>query len=174
MSVPASRDRLRPVPKWVSLYLSSVKFLAIGGIAVLAFVASLQVFYRYVLGDSLFWSEELMRSLMVWVAFLTAGVAYSRGEMLGMHFFLDIVPDSVRRYVEFAGRVLIVIFLLVVAWYGFVFTQRTSEQEAVALEISLGWLHAAIPVGCLLLAAHVLFAGLFRSGLLQSDDQHTL
>lgn len=174
MSAPESRDRLRPVPMWLSLYLTTVKSLAIGGIAVMAFVATLQVFYRYVLGESLFWSEELMRSLMVWVAFLTAGVAYSRGEMLGMHFFLDIVPPSIRRYLEFAGRILIVVFLLVVAWYGFEFTRRTSEQEAVALEISLGWLHASIPVGCLLLAAHVLFAGLFRSGLLQSEDQHSL
>lgn len=164
----------RRTPRWVLLYLSTLNFLAIAGVASLVSVAALQVFYRYVLGDSLFWSEELMRALMVWVAFLMAGVAYSRGELLGMHFILDMLPATARSYVEFAGRILIVIFLLAVAWYGFDFVRRTSEQESVALEISVAWLHASIPVGSLLLAIHVLFAGLFRSALPQDEAPHIL
>ena len=52
-------------------------------------VAGLHVFYRYVLADSLFWSEELMRDPMVWTAYLCAGLAYSRGEMLGMRMVVD-------------------------------------------------------------------------------------
>jgi TRAP-type C4-dicarboxylate transport system permease small subunit len=174
VSASASSSKLRPMPKWLSFYLTTVKFLAITGIAALALIAALQVFYRYVLDDSLFWSEELMRSLMVWVAFLTAGVTYSRGEMLGMHFVLDIVPAAVRHWLELAGRLLTVLFLLVVAWYGLDFMLRTSEQESVALEISVAWIHASIPVGCLLLAAHVLFTGRFQSALPPDEAPHIL
>jgi len=158
----------------VALYLLAMRYLAMAGVATLVVVAALQVFFRYVVGESLFWSEELMRSLMVWVAFLSAGIAYSRGEMLGMHFVVDGLPRRIAARVDAAGRVLIVIFLLVVAWYGWLFTLRTSEQEAVSLEISLGWLHAAIPVGCTLLALHVAFAGLFRSALPKEDVTHSL
>lgn len=158
----------------VSLYLRALHYLAMAGVATLVVVAAMQVFFRYVVGESLFWSEELMRSLMVWIAFLSAGIAYSRGEMLGMRFIVDGLRPSLTAKIDIAGRVLIVLFLLVVAWYGWLFTMRTSEQEAVSLEISLGWLHAAIPVGCLLLAIHVAFADLFRSALPKEETSHSL
>jgi TRAP-type C4-dicarboxylate transport system permease small subunit len=86
---------------------------------------------------------------------------------------LDRISYS-RRTLELLGRVLIIVFLLAVAWYGFEFMRRTSEQEAVALEISLGWIHASIPVGCVLLAVHVIFTDLFRSAVSQDKDQHVL
>ena len=168
---PAHNPRLVRV---IAIYFSVLHFLAMFGVAALVVVAALQVFFRYALGDSLYWSEELMRSIMVWIAFLAAGIAYSRGEMLGMHSAVDALPERFARRVDAVGRALTVIFLLVVTWYGLQFTLRTSEQEAVSLEISLGWLHAAIPVGCFLLALHVAFTGLFRSALPNEEAPHQL
>lgn len=158
----------------VSVYFHALHYLAMAGVATLVVVAALQVFCRYALDSSLFWSEELMRSLMVWIAFLAAGIAYSRGEMLAMRFVVDALPERVTRVIDTIGRLLTIAFLLTVAWYGLQFTLRTSEQEAVSLEISLGWLHAAIPVGCLLLAIHVAFTSLFRSALPKEDITHPL
>lgn len=45
------------------------------GIAMAVIVAA-QVFCRYVLNQSLFWSEELARLILVWLTFLGATVAY--------------------------------------------------------------------------------------------------
>ncbi len=45
-----------------------------------------QVFARYVLNHSLFWSEELARYLLVWLTFLGASTAYYRG----MHPGVDV------------------------------------------------------------------------------------
>lgn len=42
----------------------------------MALVVAAQVFCRYVLNHSLFWSEELARLLLVWLTFLGATVAY--------------------------------------------------------------------------------------------------
>lgn len=149
----------------VSVYYAGIEMLAIAAIVVMTGVAGLQVFYRYVLSDSLFWSEELMRYLMVWTAYLCAGMAYSRGEMLGMRFLVDACPPRVRAVVDGISRLIVVALLCSVAWYGLQFTLRTRAEEAVALEISLLWIHASVPIGAALLAVHVLFTGHFREAI---------
>ena len=35
-------------------------------------IVIMQIFFRYVLNDSLIWTEELAKTLMVWTAFLVA------------------------------------------------------------------------------------------------------
>lgn len=165
-----NRPSDRPIVRLASAYFAFVEGLAIFTIAALTVVAGLQVFYRYVLADSLFWSEELMRYLMVWTAFLCAGLAYSRGDMLGMRFAVDACPPRVQRIVDGLGRIAAVTMLAVVTWYGAQFAWRTAQEEAVALEIPMLWIHAAVPVGSALLALHVLFTGFFRSVLRSRQD----
>lgn len=146
-------------------YLVVLEWLAIGAIALMTLVAGLQVFYRYVLGDSLFWSEELMRYLMIWTAYLCAGLAYTREEMLGMRFAVDACPQRLRVLIDWVGRLLVVAMLCTVAWYGYQFAAQTTAEEAVALEVSMAWMHAAVPIGAALMALHVLFTGFFKQAL---------
>ena len=42
----------------------------------MALLVAVQVFCRYALNSSLFWSEELARYMLVWLSFLGATVAY--------------------------------------------------------------------------------------------------
>lgn len=144
-------------------YVRLIEIIAIVGISVMTVVAAVQVFYRYVLNDSLFWSEELMRYLMAWVAFLTAGMAYSRGELMGMRFIVEALPSPVQRVIDFISRILITIFLATVAWYGYQYAVRTSMDEAIALEFSLFWVHVSVAVGAVILIMHVVFAEVMRS-----------
>ena len=48
----------------------------------------MQVFSRYVLESSLFWSEEFMRYLMLWIVAVGAGISYTRGQFLGIWRFM--------------------------------------------------------------------------------------
>ena len=64
-----------------------VEYLLFGlGFAMAALVA-VQVFFRYVLNHSLFWSEELARYFLVWLTFLGASVAYYRKVHPGIDIF---------------------------------------------------------------------------------------
>ena len=44
----------------------------------MAILVAVQVFCRYILNSSLFWSEELARYMLVWLSFIGATVAYYR------------------------------------------------------------------------------------------------
>ena len=151
-----------PTRGFAARYITTLETLAIAAIAAMTLVAGLQVFYRYVLADSLFWSEELMRYLMVWTAYLCAGLAYSRGEMLGMRMVVDACPPPLRTAIDWVGRGLVTVLLLVIVWSGVEFALRTRHEEATALRVSMLWIHASVPIGAALLAVHVIFSGFFR------------
>lgn len=154
----ASRqDRLARAAK---VYIHAIEVLAILSMVTLTVVAGLQVYFRYVVGASLFWSEEVLRYTVIWTAFLVAGLAYTRGEMIGMRLAVDKLPPRPRRIADALSRFGMVVLLSVVAWYGLEFAQRTAAARATALQISMFWVHLAVPIGNALLALHVL-AGLF-------------
>jgi TRAP-type C4-dicarboxylate transport system permease small subunit len=139
----------------VRSYVWLIETIGVLSIGTVACVAVLQVLFRYGFGASLYWSEELMRYLTIWSVFGVAGLAYSRGEMLGFTVLVDNLPQVPQQAVKLVVRIIIVVFLLVVAWFGFDFAWRTRDDFAIALRISMFWVHLSIPVGCVLMALHV-------------------
>lgn len=114
------------------------------------------VFTRYVLNDALAWIEELARYTMIWLAWIGGGLALRRGAHLAVEFFIDALAPPARAAVVLLGRIAIFVFLGIVFWYGLQLTGRVSQQSTIALGISMQLPYAAIPVGTLLLAYHLL------------------
>lgn len=141
--------------KFWRAYVAAVETFCFAGIAAILIVGVLQVFARYVLHSSLFWSEEFMRYLMLWIVAVGAGISYSRGQFLGMRMVVEKLPEGMRRAADVLSAILILIFLGVIIWYGVTFSWGTRRQTAVALGLSMFWIHISIVVGALLLAIHV-------------------
>ena len=55
-----------------------IEYLLFGLGFSMAILVAVQVFCRYILNSSLFWSEELARYMLVWLSFFGATVAYYR------------------------------------------------------------------------------------------------
>ncbi len=137
-------------------YIRVMETVGIISIAVVSLVAIVQVFFRYIIGSSLVWSEELMRYVMIWGVFLLSGLAYSRGEMIGFTLLIDAVPPWLKRPLKLVTRLAIIALLLVVAWYGVEFAWRTRHDISTGLQVSMFWIHLSIPVGSIIAALHVL------------------
>ncbi len=142
---------MNPAQKALALVLKvfdkaiyTIIFLCIAGFVTLAF---LQVFCRFILNDSLTWSEELCRYLFVWMVFLGAGV----GILHKRHIIIDIVPNlipgSARKYYDVAINVLILAFTVLLMRYGLVFAQRGMRQNSPAMQIPLGYVYGGIILG---------------------------
>ena len=63
-----------------------IEYLLFGLGLTMTIVVAVQVFSRYVLNHSLFWSEEFARFLLVWLTFLGASSAYYRKANPGVDF----------------------------------------------------------------------------------------
>lgn len=155
-------------------YVRVLEGIAVAGMALVLVVGGVQVFSRYAIGHSLFWSEELMRVAMIWVVMLIAGLAYSRGQFLGMRLLVDRLPAGVQRAADVVSALLMIGFLLVIVWYASMFAWRTRLQIVPAMQISLLWIHGSIVVGAVLLILHIVLDSFFRRPFADPDADKDL
>lgn len=66
----------------------------------LAFIVFVQFFTRYVLNDSLGWTEEVARYLLVMVTFIGAAIAVRRNTHISVEFFYRYIPHKGARYLS--------------------------------------------------------------------------
>jgi TRAP-type C4-dicarboxylate transport system permease small subunit len=117
-------------------------------LGIMAAVVIYTVFQRYLLGRTPYWSEELPRLLLIWMAFLGAVAAAVHGG----HLSAGLLPLLVRD--ERALRLLAVVRLTLTALFSIVMIKAsldlallTSGQLTAALQISASWAYAACAVG---------------------------
>jgi TRAP-type C4-dicarboxylate transport system permease small subunit len=128
-----------------SLQVVSVALLASYFVLVL-----LQVFFRYVLNESLFWAEEMVRGAMLWGVMLGAAlVGAARGHIRVEVLELMLAPRG-RRVVIWLANVLTLAFSLILLWAGLQFVDRTWMQQSPVLDVPKWTVYLAIPVGAAL------------------------
>ncbi|SHK60569.1 TRAP-type C4-dicarboxylate transport system, small permease component [Desulfatibacillum alkenivorans DSM 16219] len=120
----------------------------------MAIIVCTQVFFRYVVNDSLFWSEEAARYLLVWLTFLGATSAYYRGVHPKIESLAKLAPPKVR----LAARVLVHFISLalfaVLIVYGVKFSYFVRLQISPALNIPKWTVTAVIPVSGVIFCIH--------------------
>ncbi len=129
--------------------------LAALGIVMAAIVAA-QVFSRYVLNHSLFWSEELARYLLVWLTFLGASSAYRRGVHPGVDILWARMPPSMQRAAAVAVHAASMLLFGVMIVYGCRFAYFVRLQISPALSLPKWILFSIIPASGVIFMVHAL------------------
>lgn len=115
------------------------------------------VVLRYTTGDSIVWAEEVARHMMIWVAFLGAGLALR----FGGHVAIDNLHRSVGTRTAQAIRALVVVglglFFIFMTAASSDYVWRTRFQSTAATDIPISFIYAAMPVGFVLMLVHLLF-----------------
>jgi TRAP-type C4-dicarboxylate transport system permease small subunit len=144
--MPACRFErsLVAVNKWII-------FLMMAVMATLVFV---NVISRYIFNFSIIWAEEVSQYLMIWIAYLGAGLALREGRHVALELLHDCLPVTVCRKLRMAVGVLVVAFLGWLTLLGVQYVVFVWNQETPVLNISLGIPSLAIPIGTLLFAVH--------------------
>ena len=110
-------------------------------------VVLLQVFFRYVLNESLFWAEELVRGLMVWGVMIgSALVASSRGH-IRVEVLELMLPPAGRRVVVWICDALTISFSLILLVASIQLMDRVWTQQSPILEIPKWTVYMAIAAG---------------------------
>jgi TRAP-type C4-dicarboxylate transport system permease small subunit len=110
----------------------------------------LQVFFRYVLNESLFWAEEVVRGALLWGVMLSSAlVAAARGH-IRIELLESVLPPAGRRLVVWTANSLTLAFGLILLYAGIQLIGRTWMQQSPVLEVPKWTVYLAIPAGAAL------------------------
>src|SRR5262245_17172387 len=96
------------------------RVLAAAACAAICIVMGAQVYFRYVMNDSLLWSEELAVWLIVWMVFLAAPILTLRNEHVTVTAGIQLMPKRAQAMLVILAKVLALVFLIFLAYYGWV------------------------------------------------------
>lgn len=125
---------------------------------VLAFVVFLQFFTRYVLNDSLGWTEEIARYLLIGVTFVGAIAAVRRESHIAVELLYRWVPRPLRIALQVFVDIVSLVFFASMTWLCSQLAQRTF-QKMVSIDVpksTLYWIVTACFAGMTIYALIVL------------------
>lgn len=124
---------------------NSAKNLAGMFLMLMTVIIMLQIVFRYVLNDSLIWTEEIAKTMMVWTAFLVAPWAYRRSANVGIEMFVEQLPQRMRMALHLLINLLVIWIVVVFLYESFGFFQRGTTLRAMSLPIQVSWFYAVVP-----------------------------
>src|ERR1700688_2149874 len=130
----------------------------LGGALVLAEVVVLLtgVVARSVSKEPLTWCDELASMLFLWLSMLGAVLAFHRSQHMRMSALVTSTRDSVRSGLEAAALVTCLLFVILILPHAIHYALDQAAVVTPALEVSVAWRAAGLPVGLVL----ILFFGL--------------
>lgn len=134
-------DGLNLAVRWILAALMLVMTVLIGW----------QVIARFIVGESLTFSEEVSRFVMVWLVLLGAAYAAKNGRLMKVDIVEHMLSGKAKSTVIMVAGVLSIVFYLVLVVFGFFIVSAVSYQMTPATEVSMSIPMAALPVGGLLL-----------------------
>ncbi|GAA0558367.1 TRAP transporter small permease [Rheinheimera aquimaris] len=123
--------------------------------AAIVLVVSWQVISRFVLNAPSSITEELSRTLLIWIGMVGAAFAYRTGVHLGLDIVTQKFPKAVQRKLAMvltASVVLFAIAVMVVGGGNLVALTYELNQMSAALDIKMAYIYIAVPLSGLLIA----------------------
>ncbi len=110
-------------------------------------IGGMQVFNRFILNQSLSWSEEFMVYANIWMVFLAVPVAYYRGSHIGMNLFVKNLPDRGQLCLALAVDVMWFGLAAAIVFYTSVVMGVASNQNSPALGLRMDRAYLGLLVG---------------------------
>jgi TRAP-type C4-dicarboxylate transport system permease small subunit len=108
----------------------------------------IEVVCRYIFGISLGWTEEMLRSINVWLIMLGASIAAKRDTHFRVTLFLKFFRPEYRERITQGVYIILFIFLGVLILFGTKKMLRNIPLSMLAVPgLSIAWFYLAIPVG---------------------------
>ena len=123
------------------------RFVVGAMLAIMAVLVFANVALRYLFGISLSWVEELTRYMMIWLAWLAAGLAMREGAHIAIDNLQQAFPRSGPGSLRLFVLIAVVGFFAAVAWLGWRYAMFAWRQQTAVLRLPLGAVYLAIPAG---------------------------
>ncbi|MBP0617048.1 TRAP transporter small permease [Jiella mangrovi] len=124
---------------------------------VLAGVVFLQFLTRYVLNDSLGWTEEIARFLLIAVTFVGSIMAARKESHIAVELFYRYFTRPIRFVLQIVVDVVSLAFYVTMTWLCISLAGRT-QQKMVSIDLPKSWVYWLVAVSLALMAVWALAA----------------
>ena len=116
----------------------------------LAFIVFLQFFTRYVLNDSLSWTEEIARYGLMWIVFIGGIMVTRRNTHIAVELLSNVMQPGPARAALLALVDFIKLgFLGLLAWLSFTITERMHMQRMTVFDLPMSYVYGGVALGCI-------------------------
>lgn len=133
--------RIEVVLDWVSSIV----------LVTLLFIVWAQIAFRYLFNNSLSWTEESARYLMIWGVLLGANLAFLKGYFISINLFINRLPEKVQVAAMVLRKLLALFFTGILCYYGIYLCEMGAHMQSPALGIQYIWVYISVPIGAALM-----------------------
>jgi TRAP-type transport system small permease protein len=119
----------------------------------LAGIVFLQFFTRYVLNDSLAWTEEIARYGLMALTFLGGAVVTRRNNHIAVALLPNLLPAGYARALIAAVDLATLGFLALLAYFSALIVERMQYQRMTVVDLPMSLVYGAVAIGCFLMLA---------------------
>ena len=118
----------------------------------LSFIVFLQFFTRYVLNDSLAWTEEVARYALMWLVFIGGAVVTRKNSHIAVELLSNLMPPSRLRTALLAFIDTVKLgFLGLLAYFSVTIVERMHYQRMTVIDLPMSIVYGGITLGCFLM-----------------------
>jgi TRAP-type C4-dicarboxylate transport system permease small subunit len=148
--MPALYDRLLAAVDAIS------SWVVMAAMAVLTVVVTVQVFFRYVLNESLDWGWDVPRLCFIVAILLAIPLALGRNLHVGVDLVIEYLDPRWRRPIYRFSALLMTVLMVVVAYYAIVLGRATWDQHMPGLDVSVGYFYVALFIAAVHSVLHLI------------------
>lgn len=118
----------------------------------LAFIVFLQFFTRYVLNDSLSWTEEIARYGLMWLTFIGGAVVTRKNSHIAVELLSNVMkPGPLRSALLAMVDIVKLGFIALLAYFSVTIIERMHYQRMTVFDLPMSYVYAGVGLGCFLM-----------------------
>lgn len=132
--------------KIVTVLYRFIRIILCGILLTMVGILMAHIISRYILNQSLTWSEELLKILLVWFGMMSVSVLAVRREHVSIVVFKEHMPGKFADLLTKITQILTVIVCIVVIYAGMRYVILAGHRPTPALRLPYRYAYSAIPV----------------------------
>jgi TRAP-type C4-dicarboxylate transport system permease small subunit len=139
----------------------------------LAVIVFAQFFSRYVLNDSIAWTEEVARYLLIMIAFAGAPIAVRKNTHIQVEFFYRFIPARVARILSTIVDLIRIVFFAYATYLSYKIIGLMGAQYMTAIHVSMAVIYVFVCAGFLAMTLRAIQVAWkhWRQGFSVLDEQ---
>ena len=115
-------------------------------IGLMTLVILYMVYFRYILNDTPYWSEEVARCMMLWMTFIVLPVSYRLGSNVALEILLGKLKGNLLILLEIFIHLLILAFIINFFYLSLNFVKSGMMARAYSFDLQIGYIYLVLPI----------------------------